>query len=262
MDATPLLDDAVPAHALGISHVRELLDKSSSDASIGSHKAAGVRDSDSDVSTTACGSVFPAGREELDEVLGNDEAAPDCGDPCGESHSSLENVCLLSCFLELCHLYPVDEGTASLLLHTIGLLRRCGYSAEEMCAVLAHASVYFEEAAAACPGRFRRVQGEAGYILTLLTFLAHCHVLDETCPLRLWHRNLFEGYCTLGLLDKVLMRLLAQRNYRLRVSDDELAARFGRLLACFGRTCGPMSLPDTSPTTPALDMAWYAHAPL
>jgi len=199
---------------------------------------AAARDSDSDVSTSAssgeCRSALPDVNDE--GVLHEDEAAcaAVCGDPRDNARISAENVYLLSGFLELSKLRSTDTKTMLMLLRTISFLRCCNYDAQDIIVVLAHASVYFSEAAAACEGRFERVPGEAGYIIALLTYLAHCHVLDETCPLRFWHQRLFGGYCTLPLLDKALLRLMALRGYRLRIGDDDLTLRCDQLRACLG----------------------------
>lgn len=172
--------------------------------------------SDVATSVTSCSSA-----DEHDDAAGSAQVQSTA------SLVEIENACLISCLLQLSNLNSVNGNTLELLLRTIKLLRACGYAVDDICLVLAHASAYFAE-------RQEKTAkaNEAGYILVLMIYLGHSHVFDETCPMSVWHRTLFHNYCSLGILSKALMRLLATRDYRLRLSDEDLGCRFAQLLSC------------------------------
>jgi len=136
---------------------------------------------------------------------------------------------LISVFLEQAGYSNADADVVKRLLRALDLMRRCDYSAEDVCSTLAHASTYF-------PGIFNHCKhglqpGETGYILTLLVYIAHCYVLDETCPLRVWHSLLFKDYCPLSKLNQAIVRLLQIRRYVLRVEPAHLAVLYDSLYA-------------------------------
>lgn len=143
-----------------------------------------------------------------------------------------ELTSLCDCFMDLIGMEEPDDCVVRLVHRAIDLLFRCGYSVEDTCSVLAHASVYFMDAFEFCGARMEA--REVGNILTVLMFLAHSYVLDETCPLRLWHSNLFRGYCTVKTLNAATLKLLEVRGWVLRVEPEALEPRHARLLQAIG----------------------------
>merc|ERR1719277_2448248 len=105
------------------------------------------------------------------------------------------------------------------------MLRSCGYHMHDVCVVLAHASVYFNDVSKKCD---KMSPGESGYIVVLLIYLAHSYVQDENCQLQTWHKYLFKRYCSLLILDKALMSMMKLRGYILRVDGKVLQKRLDR----------------------------------
>lgn len=152
---------------------------------------------------------------------------------------TLTDIQLVTCFLELSQLPVVphvDSSTMSLMMQTLNLLHMCGYPKEDVCTVLAHASAYFVDVYSQ-RGK-RMASGEAGYILVALIYIGHSYVLDENCPLIVWHQKLLKKYCTMDMLDKAVLRLMQLRRYILRIEDEDMRNRCGRLLACCGLSYG------------------------
>lgn len=127
-------------------------------------------------------------------------------------------------------------------LHTIQFLRLCGYSTEEVCSVLAHASVYMLDVLAKCGNRM--TPAESSSIMVALVYIAHCYVLDETCPLSYWHRHLCRDYCQLKHFDAAVLRLMALRRYILRVDGANLQQRYA--LLCASATAVPRAASHTT----------------
>jgi len=140
----------------------------------------------------------------------------------------VDDLGLLSLFVGLCELTDVHGETVRLLLRVLKFLHLCDYSSEEISVTLAHASVYFVDAFATCGSQMGK--REVGNVLATLIYIAHCYVLDETCPLRVWHKHLFKSYCTMPTLDSAVVRLLQLRCYHLRLRCEELQPRFDALL--------------------------------
>lgn len=152
---------------------------------------------------------------------------------------TLTDIQLVTCFLELSQLPVVphvDSSTMSLMMQTLNLLHMCGYPKEDVCTVLAHASAYFVDVYSQRGQRM--ASGEAGYILVVLIYIGHSYVLDENCPLIVWHQKLLKKYCTMDMLDKAVLRLMQLRRYILRIDEEDMRNRCGRLLACGGLSYG------------------------
>lgn len=139
---------------------------------------------------------------------------------------------MLSVFFKSAAVPPPSVSTARLLRKTIRLLEDCDYPPEEVSSVLAHASAYFEDIYEQCGRCMHDV--EVGYIMVALIYIAHCHVLDEACPLRLWHQRLCKRYCHLSTLDTAVLRLIRMRDYRLRLTDDDMQGRYNEFLVAAG----------------------------
>ena len=92
--------------------------------------------------------------------------------------------------------------------------------------MLAHASSYTQDF-------MERVRGdvnplEFSIILVAFAYVAHCYVLDETCPLSYWHRFLCREICPLKSFDAAVLRLMAMRHYILRVNNTDLQHRYNQ----------------------------------
>lgn len=137
------------------------------------------------------------------------------------------DVWLLERFLELAELRDVGEDAVRLLLGAIKLLWCCDYAQEDVCSILAHASVYFRGVSARCGGRLNCEQ--VGRVLVVLVYLAHTWVQDETCDLKHWQSHLFSDVCSVVTLRNTSFRLLQMRGFVLRVQEEELLRRHDAL---------------------------------
>eukprot|EP00931_Biecheleriopsis_adriatica_P066257 TRINITY_DN40651_c0_g1_i1.p1 TRINITY_DN40651_c0_g1~~TRINITY_DN40651_c0_g1_i1.p1 ORF type:complete len:270 (-),score=45.29 TRINITY_DN40651_c0_g1_i1:33-842(-) len=141
-----------------------------------------------------------------------------------------EDLELLSIFLKV---YKVPSTfacskNAKLMLTTLRFLHSLDLGLEDICCIMAHAGAYFGHIDAACGSSMNRE--EVANVLVLLMYLAHCHILDETCHLQVWHRYLFKNYCNLPTLSKATMQLMRRLNYKLRIGDEELKQNLPQLL--------------------------------
>lgn len=113
----------------------------------------------------------------------------------------------------------MSDGLYKMVLKTIRLLHLCDYDYADVILVMAHTSVYFRTAYQTLGSKMD--QQEAAHVCTLLMFLAHSFVLDETCPLRCWQKHLFRQYCNTKVLSAALLRLFKMRRWILRITIDE-----------------------------------------
>lgn len=150
---------------------------------------------------------------------------------CGVSNLSIKKDFpsrALKCFLGLANMDSLSEYSETLVLGAIDLLIRCGHCIEDVCLVLAHTSSYYLDVHSRCGTRMDPT--EIGNVIVVLIYIAHIHVLDQTCPLKVWHEMLFLGRCRIHTLDKATMKLLKVRGYVLRVDEDDLDTRLRHLL--------------------------------
>eukprot|EP00747_Dinoflagellata_sp_TGD_P169704 gnl/TRDRNA2_/TRDRNA2_199380_c0_seq1.p1 gnl/TRDRNA2_/TRDRNA2_199380_c0~~gnl/TRDRNA2_/TRDRNA2_199380_c0_seq1.p1 ORF type:complete len:250 (+),score=43.78 gnl/TRDRNA2_/TRDRNA2_199380_c0_seq1:76-750(+) len=110
------------------------------------------------------------------------------------------------------------------MLKCLRLLHLCRYSNEEIEVVVAHASKYLRDVLwdMESSGAPTMDIGELAYTFCLLIFIAHSHILDETCPLLVWHKHLFAKYCSMKVLNAAVIRLLERLSFVLRVEPQEL----------------------------------------
>lgn len=141
--------------------------------------------------------------------------------------AAIRDLQILACMLDLCRLPHVDDDVARLLLRTIEMLHRCRYCVEDVCSIVAHAAVYFDDVYGQRGPHMDAA--EAGNVLVLAMFVAHTYVQDETCPLSTWHRFLFKDYCTVGELNSAVLRVLQLRGYMLRVEESKLQGHYNLL---------------------------------
>lgn len=143
-------------------------------------------------------------------------------------NGSVDEAQLLARFSVLAHLPKKEMPIVhSLLGKTVTLLRACGYPLQDVCVILAHASVYYCDAIAV-NGR-EMDPNEVAHVLVALIFLAHSYVEDNTCPLNVWHQRLCKDYCNLKLLNTAVMQLMKMRHWNLRVGDKDLSLRLSFL---------------------------------
>lgn len=138
-----------------------------------------------------------------------------------------KNDCLAS-FCDMATL-PFTEKHVISALGCITLLNMCGYEIHDTCVVMAYASAYFARILANPLGSQMEPE-EMGNLLTVCMFVAHCYVLDNNCPLHVWRSMVLKKRCSMRALNQAVVHVLRVRNFRLRVSDDNLNRRLSRLL--------------------------------
>lgn len=128
------------------------------------------------------------------------------------------------------------------VLQGVRLMHLCNYDYSDVVVVLACASVYFQTTFSAIGDKMG--DSEAANVCVLLIYLAHSFVLDETCPLRCWHKHIFRKYCTLKVLDAALFRLFQMQGYKLRITEEEEKNALKSLLSSsngiVARPCNPL----------------------
>lgn len=115
-----------------------------------------------------------------------------------------------------------------LLKRALWLLRACSYPVNDICAILAHASVYYRDTIVASGRQMEPL--DMAHVLVALIYLAHCHIEDNTCPLNVWHRHLCKDYCSLNMFNSAVLKLMSMRKWVLRVDQTELALRMQLLV--------------------------------
>merc|ERR1719199_16171 len=103
------------------------------------------------------------------------------------------------------------------------LLHLCEYGHDDLCVLLGYTSVYFKKTFALCGSHMDR--HEVANALVLLLFIAHSYLLDETCPLSVWHTHLFAKYCSMRTLNAAVFRLLDIRGFRLKLDKVDTKKR-------------------------------------
>jgi len=117
------------------------------------------------------------------------------------------------------------------VLQAVRLMHLCGFNYSDVVVTLAYGSTYFRTT-------FKEIghimsSTEAAHVGTLLIFLAHSFVLDETCPLRCWQKHIFRRYCSVAVLDAALFRLFHLRGFCLRLTKEEEQHALSALLHSF-----------------------------
>lgn len=134
---------------------------------------------------------------------------------------------VLTCFAMLSGLPRLDILMSRSFLQVVQFLRSCDYAVEEISSVLAHATLYLQDLTTSIGPRVASRQLSA--IFVALSYMAHCYVLDETCPLSYWHQSLCAEHCRLKELDAAVIRLMSSRNYVLRCFDTATLQRYAAL---------------------------------
>jgi len=110
-----------------------------------------------------------------------------------------------------------DNHVITAVLHrSLKMLHFFKFSLEDVLSIAAVASIQMDFV-------FAKVDvtdpKEKVYIAVLQMFLAHCWILDETCPIKEWHKYIFHDYCSFTCLNDAMMKLFMLQNYRLRVDE-------------------------------------------
>lgn len=212
-EATPPIEGESPAHLAGSSAPNSSLRSTTIAASLPS----------SDGSTC----MQRAASVGMHEVVWPDLHLGERIQPYQNYAHCVGDVHLLARFLELTEVPDIQGDSIKLLFRTLKFLRLCDYTQEDICSILAHASAYFTDAWVLCGSQMDA--SEVGNVLATLTYVAHCYVQDETCPLHIWHQHLFRKYCPLKTLNAAVIRLMQIRRYVLRLTSEDLNYRFGGL---------------------------------
>lgn len=143
---------------------------------------------------------------------------------------SVGDIYLVNTFLEIAKVKAIDRNGINLAFKSLNFLRRCRYTAVDICSVLAHASAYFADWLAQHAGGRNLTPLEAGYFMVITIFLGHSYSLDENCRLRHWHHHLFKDslnkeYCSLPVLSEAVLAVMRDRGFVLRVKQQDLFAR-------------------------------------
>jgi len=112
--------------------------------------------------------------------------------------------------------HPTLESSSSILYKLISFLRSCDYTNVDIVTMLVYASCYVDEILVP----FRA--DEMAHCFILFVFLSHSYTQDETCPLRYWHKSMFSELCSLRSMNEGLIRLQRDRNFNLRLYDQQL----------------------------------------
>lgn len=169
------------------------------------------------------------GTVEIEEMQAGGASSNDAdtGATTDGAHPPGNEANLLRCFWDLSGSPPLDWQGRLQCLRMIQFLRACSYPAEDVAALLAHASAYFMDLNRRLHGRLNGA--EASNIMVAFGYIAHSYVLDETCSLANWHRFLCGQYCELKTFDAAVIRLMKLRGYVLRLSVAELERRYAAL---------------------------------
>jgi hypothetical protein len=130
-----------------------------------------------------------------------------------------------------CSEIALQDGPADVLrltLEAMKLLHLCDYAHEEVCCILAHATVYLVRVVNRCGEKMDNF--EIGHVMVLLMFIAHSYLLDETCPLRIWHSHIMKDYCSVRVLNSAVFRLMYMRKFNLSVNDEDVRRRHAYLI--------------------------------
>jgi len=107
-----------------------------------------------------------------------------------------------------------------IVLETISLMHRCGYTVDVTLMSVAWAVIYSKDGSL-CEALDQKDTKLAQIRFCMHLFLAHTYLVDEPCFLSTWHRYVLEGVCPLEELNMELMRLFKLRNYKLIVDTEE-----------------------------------------
>lgn len=123
------------------------------------------------------------------------------------------------------------DRAVRLLFRCLRLLHLCGYPNEDIEVMVAHACAYMHVVVSKMQREGQCEMGltETVHVMSVLIYLAHTYCEDQTCPTPVWHKHLFQRYCTLRTLNAAIVGLLGRLEWQLRVEDSEMHARLAFL---------------------------------
>jgi hypothetical protein len=133
----------------------------------------------------------------------------------------------------MCVLMGVESNVPDVfiltLLRSTKLLHRCGYHTHDIVTLGSYAVVYAVDVLAQHLGTMD--WQEAANMVGLQFFLAHTYLMDEHCPMKVWHKHIFAQYCDMGVLSRAIIQLMKNRGWLLRLSPDGVQRIQAELLA-------------------------------
>lgn len=143
-----------------------------------------------------------------------------------------EQTCL-PCANAFCPAGMTKEACKAIkpILRCLRLLHLARFARDSIEVIMAHTVVYIVESLEKLGKENTESMDmqELASVACLQMFLAHSYVEDKACPLRIWHRHVFAGYCKLRTLNAALLRLMELRGYIMRVDPEVLQSRLGYL---------------------------------
>lgn len=114
----------------------------------------------------------------------------------------------------------VDQSLLERKVHqTIKLLQACHFCSHDIVLCFSYACSYAGRVFPLMAGVLG--DAEAVHICILLVFLAHSFILDETCPMREWHKHIFQRYCSLKKMDTALFSVFSMLEFHLSIPAEE-----------------------------------------
>eukprot|EP01066_Platyproteum_vivax_P007449 Platyproteum_vivax@DN2917_c0_g1_i1.p1 len=125
-----------------------------------------------------------------------------------------------------CFFIELPTNVQSIVKRMVVMLAACGYYVQDLVHVVALAVCQFRRA------KLHNTPDatEKAYLFCVQCFLAHCWLLDETCPLRIWHQHVFPKYCELKTLGAACFKLFVLQEMRLGVNDTQVIEVAAKIL--------------------------------
>lgn len=138
----------------------------------------------------------------------------------------------LPCDMHLCVRFCENVGisprsaAAVSIMRLVRILHQAAFPHEDVLWILA---LTLAQVAKVGSQILRMSERERVNVCVLQAFIAHSIIEDETCPLHIWHRHLFVGYCDFLTLEDALFKLLVLQDFVLLPGSDSVR-RFALLL--------------------------------
>mmetsp|Transcript_31086 Transcript_31086/g.65919 ORF Transcript_31086/g.65919 Transcript_31086/m.65919 type:complete len:227 (-) Transcript_31086:179-859(-) len=119
-----------------------------------------------------------------------------------------------------------DEYACNQVRLAVQLMHRCGYVTEDIQAIFALAlgnAVIMRDLLKGMQPKERVM------VAVIHVHLAHAYVQDDYIPLRVWHSELFEDYCSARVLDSAMRKLWSLRDYRVGIPQTHFEAHMATL---------------------------------
>lgn len=144
--------------------------------------------------------------------------------------NSIESKVLVPINVTICRNFCKASDNAcgyGLIMETSDMLYKCGISPHDIVLTLALTLCQIEnntELFAKCSGY------EYSYTCVLQIYLAHCWLLDETCSIVFWHKEIFYKYSTYERLAFIALRLLNKQTSMFSINDKHVIIKANLLL--------------------------------